>query len=353
MMKSVARAVGVLALLLLAVGASHADPVADFYRGKQIDLFVGSAPGGGYDVYARLLAQHLGRYIPGGPAVIVRNMPGSGGLRAANYLFNLAPKDGTAIATFAHDLVLVGELGQNQNVRFDTGKFIWLGSSSSFANDAYLLVARAEAAVKSIEDARRPGGPPLVMGVSAEGGGTNDITNLVRDALGLNLKSVSGYPGSNALFLAIDRGEIDGRFTALSVLQVTRPQWLTSTGGIRMLLQFARTTRHPLFPDVPTARELADNAAGRALIELAELPYLLDRPFVAPPGVAPDRSAALQAAFLAAHRDPQYLDEAARMKIDVSPIGGADVPNILARIGAAPRETLDYMTRLLARQGPH
>jgi tripartite-type tricarboxylate transporter receptor subunit TctC len=352
-MKFVARGIGVLALLLLTGGVSRADPVADFYRGKQINLIVGSAPGGGYDAYARVLAHHIGRYIPGNPAIIVQNMPGSGGLRAANHLFNVAPKDGTAIATFAHDLVLVGALGQNQNVRFDTGKFVWLGSSSSFANDAYLLIARAEAAVKSIEDARRPGGPPLLMGVSAEGGGTNDITNLVRDALGLNLKPVSGYPGSNALFLAIDRGEIDGRFTALSVLQVTRPQWLTPTGGMRVLLQFARTTRHPLFPDVPTARELAGNAVARSLIELAELPYMLDRPFIAPPGVEPDRSAALQAAFLAAHRDAQYLEEAARLKIDVSPIGGADVPNILARIGAAPQETLEYMKQSIAKQEPH
>ena len=347
----IARCVAVSVLALLPAHNARADRVADFYKGKQINLIVGSATGGGYDVYARVLAHHIGRYLPGNPTVVVQNMPGAGGLRAANYLYNVAPKDGTAIATFAHDLALVGVLGRNQNVQFDTRKLIWLGSSSSFADDAYLLIARPGAAVKSIEDARRPGGPPLLMGVSAEGGGTNDITTVVRDALGLNLKSVSGYPGSNAMFLAIERGEIDARFTAISVLQATRPQWLTPTSGMRVLLQFARANRHPLFPKVPTARELARNDFGRALVELAELPYLLDRPFVAPPNVPIERAQALQTAFLAVQQDAQYREEAARLKIDVSPVGGAQIMNVIDRIAAAPPETLDYMKKLLANKG--
>ncbi len=211
-----------LALLDAASGAA----AIDFYAGRQLDLIVGSGPGGGYDTYARLLARHLPRYLPGNPAIVVQNMPGAGGLRAANYLYNVAPKDGTSIGTFGHDLVLVGLLGRNFSVQFDSRKFSWLGSASSFADDAYLLIARPGAPVKNAEKARAPNSAPLLVGASAQGGGSSDIAILMRDTLGFNLKLIPGYPDSNAMFLAIDRGEIDARFTAISVLQSTRPQWL-------------------------------------------------------------------------------------------------------------------------------
>jgi tripartite-type tricarboxylate transporter receptor subunit TctC len=344
---------GMLVSMLLTFPAAEtrADPVADFFKGKQVNVTVGSSSGGGYDVYARVLAHHIGRYIPGNPTIVVQNMPGAGGLRAANYLYNVAPKDGTTFGILAHDLVLLGALGGNPNVQFDPRKFIWLGASSSFADDAYLLIARTDASVKSAEDARRPGGPPLIMGASAEGGGSSDMTSLTRDALGFNLRSVVGYSGSSAIFLAIERGEIEARFTAISVLQSTRPQWLRPDGGMRALVQFARSTRHPLFPDVPTARELAQGDFAHALIDLAELPYIIDRPFAAPPDLPADRAKALQDAFVAVHKDSQYLEEARKLKIDVSPIGGEEVQRVIARIGSAPPETLAYMKNLLASKG--
>ena len=207
---------------------------------------------------------------------------------------------------------------------------------------------RTDAQVKSIEDARRPGGPPLVLGGTAEGATGNDIATVLRDALGLNIKLIAGYPDSNALFLAVDRKELDGRFVGLSAVSSSHPEWLTPNGGMQKLLQFARMTRHPQFPDVPTARELALNDKSRALIALAELPYRLSRPFAAPPGVPEDRALALQKAFLAVHQDPQYLEEAARLKIDVSPIGGDEVLHAIDDIANAPPEMLDYMKRLLA-----
>jgi tripartite-type tricarboxylate transporter receptor subunit TctC len=344
---------GVLVSMLLAFPAieARAEPVADFYKGKQLNLIVGNSAGGGYDVYGRLLAHHFGRYIPGNPTIVVQNMPGAAGLRAANYLYNVAPKDGTTFGIIAHDLVLLGALGGNPNVQFDTSKFIWLGSSSSFADDAYLLIARTDAAVKSAEDARRPGGAPLVMGASSEGGGSNDMINITRDALGFNLKTVTGYPGSSSMFLAIERGEIDARFTAISTLQSIKPQWIRPEGGVRALVQFARSTRHPLFPDVPTARELARSDFARALIDLAELPFFIDRPFVAPPGLPADRAKALQDAFVAVHKDSQYLEEARKVKIDVSPISGEGVLRVIARVGSAPPETLAYMKNLLSSKG--
>jgi tripartite-type tricarboxylate transporter receptor subunit TctC len=345
---------GVLLLTLVLppmLAAARGQAAVDFYAGKQIDLIVGSGPGGGYDTYARLLARHLARYLPGRPTIVVQNMPGAGGLRAANYLYNVAPKDGTSIGTFGHDLVLVGLLGHNANIQFDSRKFTWLGSASSFANDAYLLIARPDAPVKSAEEARAPNGPPLLVGASAQGGGTSDIATLMRDTLGFNLKLIPGYPDSNAMFLAIDRNEIDARFTAISVLQLTRPQWLAPQSGMHVIVQFARAVRHPDFPDVPTARQLARSDRDRALIELAELPYLLDRPFVAPPGLPRERAQALQEAFRSVQSDPQYLDDAARLKLDLSPIGGDEVVRAIEAIGAASRDTLDYMKKLLTNTG--
>jgi tripartite-type tricarboxylate transporter receptor subunit TctC len=338
----------VSAVLALAGVPAQADAVADFYKGKIVSLVVGYGSGGGYDVYGRLVATHLGKYIPGNPTVVVQNMPGAGSLRSVNYLYNTAPKDGTIIATFARDMPLLGLIGNNPNVRFDPRKFTWLGSSSSYANDAYLLFTRKDAAVKSIADARARGGPPLVLGGTAEGATGNDISTVLRDALALNIRIIAGYPDSNALFLAADRKETDGRFVGLSAVSSSHPEWLKPDSGMQTLLQFARVTRHQQFPNVPTARELALNDRARALIELAELPYRLSRPFAAPPGLPADRAKALQAAFLAVHQDPQYLDEAGRLKVDVSPIGGDEVLRAIGGIAGAPPDLLDYMKKLLS-----
>ena len=341
------RLVAVVIFLALPSDHARAEAVAEFYQGRQLSLIVGYGPGGGYNVYARLIARHLGKYVPGNPTVVVQNMPGAGSLRAVNYLDNVAPRDSSVIAAFARDMPLIGILG-NPNVRFDPRKFTWLGSSSSYGNDAYLLFTRTDAQVKSIADARIPGGPPLVLGGTSEGTSGNDVPPTLRDALGLNLKLVVGYPDSNAIFLAVDRKEVDGRGVGLSSVQSSHPEWLRPESGMHALLQFARATRHETFPAVPTARELATTDAGRALIELAEIPYTLSRPFAAPPGVPSERAQALQAAFLALHRDPRYLEEAAKLRIDVSPVGGADALQAIERIANAPADLLERMKRLLA-----
>src|SRR6266700_1375144 len=261
----------------LAATPAHADTVADFYKGKQINLIVGYGPGGGYDTYARLLARHFGRFVPGNPNVIVQNMPGAGSLRAVNYLYNVAPKDGATIGTFARNMPLIGLLGGNSNVQFNPRRFTWLGSTS--------------------------------------------------------------------IFLAIERGEVHGRTVDLSTVRSVKPEWLKPDGGFRVFVQFARATRHPDFPDVPTARELAKNEAARSLIELAELPYALSRPFAAPPDLPPDRAKSLQRAFLAVHDDPQYLEDAAKLRVDVSPIGGDGVLRAIDGIGNAAPELLEYVRK--------
>ena len=341
--------IAALAMALAGAAASaRADAVAEFYRPRQVNLIVGYGPGGGYDVYARLLARHLSRFIPGNPGVVVQNMPGAGSLRAVNYLYNIAPRDGTAIALFSRNMPLIGLLGGNPNVLFNPRKLTWLGSSSSYRNDAYVLIVRKDAPVKSIEEARRPGHPPLVLGGTAEGATGNDVPIILRDTIGLHVKQVVGYPDSGAIFLAMERGEVHGRTVDLSSVRSVKPEWLKPDSGYRVLLQFARATRLADYPDVPTARELAKNEAARSLIELAELPYTLSRPFAAPPEVPAERAGALQRAFLAVHEDAGYLEDAARMRVDVSPIGGADVLRAIERIAGSPPEQLDYVRKLLS-----
>ena len=339
-------ALAVVVSAALALPA-QADGPAEFYEGKQISLIVGYVPGGGYDIYARLLAKHLGRYIPGSPEVVVQNMPGGNSLKAVNYLYNTAARDGTVLGMFSRNVPLIGVLG-GPNVQFDARKFTWLGSSSSFVNDAYILIVRKDAPVKTIDEARRVDMPGLVLGGTTEGGTGNDIPIILRDTIGLHVKQVIGYPDTPSIMRAIDRGEVNGRTVDLSSVKALRPEWLKPGSGFRVLVQFARATRHPDLPDVPTARELAKNDSARALIALAELPYALSRPVAAPPHVPADRAAVLREAFLAVHRDPAYLEEAARLKLDVSPIGGDGILTAIDRIGASPVELLEYVRKLLA-----
>jgi tripartite-type tricarboxylate transporter receptor subunit TctC len=342
------RWAAILAFLALAASDARADAVADFYRGKLIKVIVGFASGGGYDVYARLLGRHLGKHIPGNPSLVVQNMPGAGGLRAANFVYGAAPKDGTIIGTFARDMPLLGVLGTNTAVQFDPRKFTWIGSSSSFVDDAYVLMVRADAPATSIAQARRPGGPPLVLAGSAEGAPGSDVPLILHNTIGLNAKVVGGYPDSSAMFLAMERGEVHGRTVDLSTLRTFRSNWLQPGSGMYVLVQFARRTRHPELPDIPTARELAPDDDALALIELTEQPYAMARPFAAPPEVPQDRAQALQAAFIATHRDPQYLDEAAKLKVDVSPVGGTDVLQTIERIARSFPRSIDRLRKLLA-----
>jgi tripartite-type tricarboxylate transporter receptor subunit TctC len=341
-------------LLLLAVTAfAHPalaqNSVEDFYKGKQFNLIVGYGPGGGYDITARLVARYLGKYIPGNPNVVVQNMPGAGSMRAANYVYVNAPKDGTTMALLARDLPLIGLLGVNSSVQFDVHKVTWIGSSSSFANDAYILVVGPKSPVKSIADARKADSPPLVLGGTGEGGTDADVPKILRDSIGIHIKQVLGYTDTPSIVLALERGEIDGRTFDYSYVKTARPQWLKPDSGYHVLVQFARVTRHPDLPDVPTARELALDDKGRALIEFAEAPLLtMARPFAAPPGIPDDRAKALRDAFAAAHRDPAFLAEAEKLGVDISPVSAASMSAELEKMSKASPQVFGYMKNLLA-----
>jgi tripartite-type tricarboxylate transporter receptor subunit TctC len=344
-------AAALLTILALMAAPARADSVSDFYKGKRINMVIGYGPGGGYDTYGRIMAQHMGKYIPGNPTVIIQNMPGAGSLRAANYIYAVAPKDGTTIGIFARNMPLLGLLKTDQNVQFDPRKFTWLGSSSSFANDAYLLLARKDATVKSVEEARKPGGPPLLLGSTAEGTSSDAMPIVLREMLGFNIKLIPGYTDSGQLFLAMERNEIEGRTVGLSAVRSNRPEWVKPDGPMRVLVVFGRATRHPDFPNAPTARELARNDKDRALIQVVEAPYTLSRPFVAPPDVPADRAKALQDAFMATHKDPDFLRDAERLGIDVSPIDGNAVLKLIDDISKTPPEQLKSVEKLIEGGG--
>jgi tripartite-type tricarboxylate transporter receptor subunit TctC len=340
-----------IAVIALAGSQAHADDVADFYKGKRINLIVSYGTGGGYDVYARVLARHMSKHIPGNPNIVIQNMPGAGSLRGANYIYNVAPKDGTAFGTFARNMALIAQLKTNQNVQFDPAKFTWLGSSSSSANDAYVLLLRRDAKVKSIEEARRQDGPPIILGSTAEGTSSDAMGILLREWLGFNVKVIPGYTDSGVLFLAIERGEVEGRTVGLSSVRANKPDWLKPNGLARVLVTFGRGTRHADFADAPTARELARNQEDRNLIEIMEIPYSLSRPYAAPPEVPADRAKALQDAFIATHKDPAYLAEAEKVGIEVSPIGGEEVLGLIDRMAKTPADQLKRIEKLISEGG--
>jgi tripartite-type tricarboxylate transporter receptor subunit TctC len=332
----------------LAAPAASADPVADFYKGKQITLIVSYGPGGGYDVYARTLARHMPKYIPGNPTIVIQNMPGAGSLRGANFIYNAAPKDGTAFGTFARNIPLIGLLQKtNQNVQFDPLKFTWIGSSASFADDAYLLMVRRDAPVKSVEDARKPGGPPIILGTTAEGVSSDTMGVVLREMLGFNVKQVPGYTDGAALNLAFERGEIEARNVGLSSIRSTKGDWVKPGGLGNVLMVFGRSTRHTDYPNAPTARELAKSDADRKLIAILEIPYSLSRPFAAPPGVPADRAKALIKAFMETHKDPAYLEEAKKADFEVSPIDGDEVLRLINDIADTPDEQLSRIEKLV------
>jgi tripartite-type tricarboxylate transporter receptor subunit TctC len=338
-------------LTIASTAVANAKDAVDFYKDqRKISLIVGFGPGGGYDVYARLLARHMGRHIPSSPEIVVENMPGAGSLRATNHLFNAAPKDGSVIGTFERGMVLLGVMG-NPNVRFNPAEFTWLGSLSSFQDDSYLLYVRSDSPFKSVSDLQKASSKPLSVGGTAPGAAATDVPILLREVLGLNIQVISGYPDGNAIYLALERGEVDGDTKGYSSLISNRSHWLQPNGPIRVLLQFGRETRHPLFSEVPTARELAKDDNSRSLIEIMELPYLFARPFVAPPNIPTDRAKALQHAFAETMKDKAFRTEAEKLKVDVDGINGDVAANAVKRVASQPKELLEKLKTILKTGG--
>src|SRR5262247_202356 len=322
---------------LPASAPATAQTVESFYKGRTVTMLVGTSPGGINDISARLVARHLARFIPGNPSVIVQNNPGGGGLVTANRLYFNSDKDGSVLAKLERAVPQLAIQG-HANAAFDPARFTWLGSLSSYADDAYLMLVNANHRAKTVADLKPPA-PPLALGADNAASSNLIFAVIAKEVLGLNVNVVRGYTGAAPLFLAMQRGELDGQMVGLSSVRTgQRDLWMR--GAFRPLMAFGRTRRHAEFPDMPIARELTDDAGALSLIAFAELPFFMALPFAAPPDVPPDRAQALRTAFMAMCRDKAFVEEAEKLGIDVSPIDGAAILTLLSRTAATPAEVI-------------
>jgi tripartite-type tricarboxylate transporter receptor subunit TctC len=331
-----AAALAACAALAVACDAA-AQSVELFYEGRTVTLLVGTSPGGINDISARLVARHLGGFIPGNPSIVVQNNPGGGGLVTANRLYFNAEKDGSVLAKLERAVPQLAIQG-NPNAQFEPAKFTWLGSLSSYADDAYLMLINTDHPARTIADLRTPG-MSVTLGSDNAASSNLIFAVIAKEVLGLNVNVVRGYTGAAPLFLAMQRRELDGQMVGLSsVRSGQRDLW--SRKAFRPLLAFGRTKRHPEFPGLPIGRELAGDAGALSLIDFAELPFFMALPFAAPPAIPPDRAEALKVAFMAMCRDHAFVEESEKLGIDLSPIDGTAILALLAHTAATPKDVI-------------
>jgi tripartite-type tricarboxylate transporter receptor subunit TctC len=323
-----------------AMAQPAAQSVEQFYKGRSITILVGNSPGGINDISARLVARHIGRFIPGNPSAVVQNNPGAGGVITANRLYHNAEKDGTVLAKFERAVPQLAVQG-DPNAQFDPTRFLWLGSLSSYADDAYLLAINASNAVKSIDEIKPGGGKSVILGADATASSNFIFAVIAKEVLKLNINIVRGYTGAARMFLAMQGGELDGQFVGLSSIKSGQRD-LYNRKAFRALMAFGRTTRHPEYPDIPIGREMTADKNALALIDFAEIPFFMALPFAAPPGLPPERAKALQAAFMAMCKDKAFLDDAAKIGVDISPLDGNGVLAMIARMAATPKDVIAH-----------
>ena len=316
----------------------------DFFAGRTMSMTIGYAPGGIYDINARLVARHMVKFIPGSPVMTPRNIPGAGGLTQVNQLYNVAPRDGSTIGIIgrvAPQMAVLGEPGP----QFDPAGLLWLGSSSSYSDDAYILFVRAELGEASFAHLKTSQ-KRVNFGAGGPGSSNLSFGNIAREVLGLNLAVVKGYAGAAPIVLAIQTGELDSTIMGYSSILAGQRD-LIEGKRITPVVQFGRTTRHSDFPQTPTAREAAATDEDRTLIELAEAPFFMALPFAAPPGVPADRIAILRQAFMKAHADAEFLAEAKKLALDVSPIDGEAVEALIRRMAATPPNVIERFKSIM------
>jgi hypothetical protein len=313
-----------------------------FYRGKTLRIIVGSGAGGGFDTTARLVARHLPGHVPGGPTVIVENMPGAGGLLAANHLFRAAPKDGLVIGIF-HEAQLLNQLIAAEGVQFDLRNFNWLGSSYV---DPNVCLVRSDAPVKTFKELIGSA-TPILIGGTGPGSNTYDVPRVLAAATGANIKAVAGYPTTNAARLGVERGEIHGVCFGWESIKTTAGQWL-ETRYARVIVQNG-TMPHPDLPGVPLALEFAKDERSEALLRLIDASGEMSKPFAAPPGADAGRVRVLREALLATYQDPAFLAEAKTMKLDFEPKKAADIQKVVQQVLSSPESVVAEYRQISAR----
>lgn len=338
------RCVCALAALLAAapLPGAFAETPEEFFRGKSIRLLISSSPGGGYDTYGRMLAKHLARVIPGQPALVPQNMQGASGKRLANFMFNVAPKDGTAIAGIHRNIPTDPILGVPES-NYDPRRFNWLASLN---NEVSVCASWFTAPVKTFEEARAR---ELIVGAQPNSD-SEVFPAVMNNMMGTKFKVVNGYPSGTDIELAMEKREVDGRcgWSWNSVVSI-KSDWLQHK-KINVLVQMSMT-KHPDLPDVPLLFEYAKSSEDRQALELIFARQVFARPYLAPPDVPADRVAALRAAFMAVTKDPQFLADIERQKFELNPIGGEEMQAYVARLYETPRAVVERTASVMKLQG--
>lgn len=317
------------ALGLLTSQASQAQDGANFFAGKQVRIIVGTGAGGGYDTYARLVARHLGQFIPGNPTFVVENMPGASGIKAVNFLYGTAPKDGTVLATFNNAIPLYQATGQ-QGVAFKSEELSWIGSLTQTAT---VVAVMQGAGVKTIDDVKKK---EVILGATGAAGSKVTYPMMINNVLGTKFKIVAGYASSKPVMLAMERDEVQGDGgNPWSSWHLAKPDWIKE-GKLVPLVQIGLKKEKDI-PNVPLITELAANDEQRAMFAFISQPVAIQQPFAGPPGMPADRLAVYRQAFDRMTKDAAFRAEVQKSKLDLDPLPGAEVERIAkAVVGTSP-----------------
>jgi tripartite-type tricarboxylate transporter receptor subunit TctC len=338
-------AAGLIGLILLSTAmTAAAQPdaagtnAANSLAGKTLHMIIGFGVGGGYDLWARAVAQHMGKHLPGSPTLIPQNMPAGGSLAAANFLYEVAPKDGTVLGLIGRDAPL-GPITGAAGARFDPTRMSWLGTPTKETN---ICIAYHTAPVKTVQDLYDR---ELVMGDVGPGSGTRAYPKALAALLGMKFKLVSGYPSSADIFLAMERGEVQGICESLDSVNSRRPEWI-STKQVSILFQGAPQS-NPALKGVPLARDLARNDEERQAIDFLYAGQGIGRPFVAPPNLPPNVLKMLREAFDATMQDPEFIADVKKQKFDLDPENGESLAGLINKIYSTPKAVVEKVTALV------
>jgi tripartite-type tricarboxylate transporter receptor subunit TctC len=327
------KTAAIAAIAMLTGGAAYAQ------QEKPVSLYIGYSTGGGYDVYGRLVARHMGKHLPGNPNVIANNMPGAGSLRLANWLYNVAPKDGTAFGTVARGVAFDTLLGM-PGANFDATKFNWIGSAN---DEVSVCVAWHTSGVTKFEETQAK---ELIVGGTGGSADTDQFPRAFNAVLGAKFKIVAGYPGGNDINLAMERGEVQGRCGwSWSSVIATQAEWLKQK-KISVLVQLS-LNKHPDLPDVPLIMDFAKDPVQKGIFQLVFARQVMGRPFVAPPGVPADKIATLRKAFMETMKDKEFLAEAEKAQLEITPVPGDAVQKVVADAYAMPPEIIKKTAEIL------
>jgi tripartite-type tricarboxylate transporter receptor subunit TctC len=322
-------AIALIAATALAPAGAGAQTPADFYKGRNVDLYIGYSVGGAYDLYARVIARHLGKHIPGNPTIVPKNMEGAGSLRLANWLYKVGPKDGSVLGTIGRGTAFDPLLG-SRGAQFQADKFTWIGSAN---NEVSVCVAWKTSGITSLEQTMSK---ELVVGGTGAAADTDQFPKILNGVLGTKFKIVTGYPGGNDVTMAMERGEVNGRcgWSWSSVL-ATHKRWVDDK-SITVLAQLA-LGKHPELPDVPLVMDFAKREDQQQIFRLIFARQVMGRPYLAPPGVPADRAAALRQAFMETMKDPEFLAETEKSQLEITPVPGEEVEKLVKDLYQTPK----------------